>query len=218
MSLERITLTHVRIPLNAPFRISNGEVTEKDGILVRVDAGGITGVGEASPMSGSFYSDDTPGSVWKFLSERLVPAAIASKADSVASINRLLDRTGGSPFARAGLETAYWDIEARASGRPLYEILGGYNVALESGLAIGITKGIPALLETIEKHLADGYRRVKITIQPGMGRRPTRGDTAAVRGHPPHCRRQRCVHPQRHRAPSDARCVRTPDDRAAPSP
>ncbi|HTY59815.1 MAG TPA: o-succinylbenzoate synthase [Bacteroidota bacterium] len=167
MSLERITLTHVRVPLVAPFRISNGEVSEKDGILVRVDAGGVSGVGEASPMAGSFYSDDTPESVWKFLSERLIPAALSAKADSVASINRLLDRTGGSPFARAGLETAYWDIEAQTSGKPLYEILGGFSVPVESGLAVGITKGIPELLETIEKHLADGYRRVKIMIQPG---------------------------------------------------
>jgi O-succinylbenzoate synthase len=118
-------------------------------------------------MSGTFYSDDTPESVWKFLTERLVPAALDAKADSVASINRLLDRTGGSPFARAGLETAFWDIEARAAGKPLYEILGGYNVSVESGLAVGITKGIPALLETMEKHLADGYRSVKIKIQPG---------------------------------------------------
>jgi O-succinylbenzoate synthase len=167
MSLERITLTHVRIPLVEPFRISNGEVSEKDGILVRVDAGGLAGMGEASPMSGSFYSDDTPASVWKFLVDRLIPAALAAKADSVVAINRVLNRTGGSPFARAGLETAFWDLEARSAGKPLYELLGGYNVPLESGLTVGITAGIPALVATIEKYLADGYRRVKIKIQPG---------------------------------------------------
>ena len=99
MKVERITLTHVRIPLLEPFRISNGEVSEKDGILVRVDAGGLFGMGEASPMSGSFYSDDTPASVWKFLSEKLIPAALGAKADSVAAINRVLDRTGGSSAA-----------------------------------------------------------------------------------------------------------------------
>jgi O-succinylbenzoate synthase len=167
MKIERITLTHVRIPLLEPFRISNGEVSEKDGILVRVEAGGIAGTGEASPMAGTFYSDDTPASVWKFLTERLIPAAFAAKAVSVASINRVLDRAGGSPFARAGLETAFWDLEARAAGKPLYEALGGYNVPVESGLAVGITKGIPALIATIEKYLAEGYKRVKIKIEPG---------------------------------------------------
>jgi O-succinylbenzoate synthase len=167
MSLERITLTHIRVPLLEPFRISNGEVSEKDAILVRVDAGGLAGMGEASPMSGSFYSDDTPASVWKFLADRLIPAAFAADADSVAAINRVLHRCGGSPFARAGLETAFWDLEARSAGKPLYELLGGYNVPLESGLAVGIMAGIPALIATIEKYMAEGYKRVKIKIQPG---------------------------------------------------
>jgi O-succinylbenzoate synthase len=167
MNVERITLTHVRIPFVTPFRNSNGEVSEKDGLLVRVDAGGLAGTGEASPMSGSFYSDDTPASVWKFMADRLIPAALAAKADSVVSINRVLQRTGGSPFARAGLETAFWDLEARAAGKPLYELLGGYNVPVESGLAVGIMTGIPALIAAIEKHLAEGYKRVKIKIQPG---------------------------------------------------
>ena len=41
MKIERITLTHVRIPLVEPFKISNGEVSEKDGILVGVASEGI---------------------------------------------------------------------------------------------------------------------------------------------------------------------------------
>jgi O-succinylbenzoate synthase len=167
MRLERITLTHVSIPLLEPLRIASGEVSEKDGLLLRVEAGGIAGVGEASPMSGTFYSEETPESVWKFLSERLIPAAIAAGADSVSAINRVLDRAGGSPCARAALETAFWDLEARAAGKPLYDLLGGYNVPVESGLAVGITRGIPALIGTIEKYLAEGYRRVKMAIQPG---------------------------------------------------
>jgi L-alanine-DL-glutamate epimerase-like enolase superfamily enzyme len=101
MRLERITLTHVSIPLLEPLRIASGEVSEKDGLLLRVEAGGIAGVGEASPMSGTFYSEETPESVWKFLSERLIPAAIAAGADSVSAINRVLDRAGGSPRVHA---------------------------------------------------------------------------------------------------------------------
>jgi O-succinylbenzoate synthase len=167
MKIDRIILTHVSIPLLEPFRISNGEVTEKDGIIVRVCAEGLIGVGEASPMGGSFYSDDTPASVWKFLTERLVPALLSSKAASVDEVNRLLRKVGGSPFARAGLETAFWDLEAQQAGKPLYETLGGFNVPLESGLAVGIYPDLPALITAIEKYLAEGYSRLKIKIQPG---------------------------------------------------
>ena len=50
MLIERITMTHVRIPLVEPFRISSGVVAEKDGIVLRVQANGLLGYGEASPM------------------------------------------------------------------------------------------------------------------------------------------------------------------------
>ena len=36
MSIERVTLTHVRVPLAGPFLISNGVVAEKDGVPARV--------------------------------------------------------------------------------------------------------------------------------------------------------------------------------------
>jgi o-succinylbenzoate synthase len=172
MKVERITLTHVRIPLVEPFRISNGEVKEKDGIIVRVYAEGQVGTGEASPMSGSFYSDDTPESVWLLLTESFIPAVFAARAGSVEEVNHLLADLKGSPFARAGLETAFWDLEAQAAGQPLYDLLGGENLPLESGLAVGIYPDLCGLIGTIEKHLAEGYKRVKIKIQPGWDIEP----------------------------------------------
>ena len=41
MRIEKIHLTHVRVPLVEPFRISNGEVKEKDGIIVGVYSDGL---------------------------------------------------------------------------------------------------------------------------------------------------------------------------------
>jgi O-succinylbenzoate synthase len=52
MKIDQIILTHVRVPLTEPFKISNGEITEKDAILVGVHSEGLVGYGESSPMSG----------------------------------------------------------------------------------------------------------------------------------------------------------------------
>jgi hypothetical protein len=41
MSIVRVTLTHIRVPLVEPSRISNGVVAEKGGILVTIAADGI---------------------------------------------------------------------------------------------------------------------------------------------------------------------------------
>ncbi len=172
MKIERVRLTHVRIPLVEPFKISNGVVNEKDGIIVRVYSGGLVGVGEASPMAGSFYSDETPDSTWDNLSKTLVPLLKQGQPSSVEEVNALLDRAGRNFYARAGIETAFWDLQSQREGVPLYKALGGTRDEIESGLAVGIYPTIKELLAAIERYLKEGYKRVKIKIQPGWDMEP----------------------------------------------
>lgn len=174
MRIERVTLTHVRIPLVEPFRISNGVVAEKDGIIVAVSADGLTGIGEASPMSGSFYSGDTPESTWDDLRQKIVPAILADQPGSVDAVNGLLSASGANPFGRAGVETAFWDLEAQRTDQPLHQMLGCRRTSVASGLAVGIYPTIADLLAAIGRYIADGYTRVKIKIQPGWDVEPLR--------------------------------------------
>lgn len=162
MMIKNVTLTHVRIPLVEPFRISSGAIAEKDGIVVRVETEEFIGYGESSPMSGTFYSSDTPESCWRDLREHLIPPLIGKPFESVS-----IGTMAGSNFAKAGIETALWDIEAQRQGKPLYELLGGTAKSVESGLAVGLYDDVSDLLRTIEKYLSDGYKRVKIKIERG---------------------------------------------------
>jgi o-succinylbenzoate synthase len=159
--IKKITLTHVRIPLVEPFRISSGAIAEKDGIVVRVEAGDYVGYGESSPMSGTFYSSDTPESCWSDLRE-LSPSLIGKTLKSAS-----IDTLPGSNFAKVGIETALWDIESKRQGKPLSELLGGIEKPVESGLAVGLYDDVRDLLRTIERYLTDGYKRVKIKIERG---------------------------------------------------
>lgn len=174
MNIERIVLTHVRIPLREPFRISNGSISEKDAIIVAVQSDGVTGYGEASPMAGSFYSDDTPDSTWKHLVEVLAPRVLDTNPSGIDEVNSLLDRLGGNAFARAGIETAVWDLTARMSGKPLAALLDGKRIEVESGLAVGIYPSIGLLLAAIDGYMKEGYWRVKIKIEKGWDVEPLR--------------------------------------------
>jgi O-succinylbenzoate synthase len=87
-------------------------------------------------------------------------------------VNSLLDQTKGNAFAKAGIETAFWDLEAQKRNQSLSTLLGGNSGPVESGLAVGIYPTIQALLLAIEKHLVEGYKRVKIKIQPGWDVKP----------------------------------------------
>lgn len=170
--VTRISLTWVRIPLHEPFRISNGVVAEKDGIVVALSSDGLTGYGESSPMAGSFYSADTPESCWLQLTSSLAPRLLNREFSSLDDACAWLDQLEGSNFAKVGLETAFWDLEAQRRGIPLHQLLAeaaGETARAEaaSGLAVGLYDTTAALCRAIARYLPDGYRRVKIKISRG---------------------------------------------------
>ena len=77
-------------------------------------------------------------------------------------------------MAKAGVETAIWDAEAKQKNVPLAKLLGGTREEISSGVSIGIQPGIPELLAKVEKELAAGYQRIKIKIMPGSDIEPAR--------------------------------------------
>lgn len=176
--VKRITLHHVRVPLREPFRISSGVVAEKDAILVEVEtSGGVIGWGEASPMSGPFYSEDTPESTWTALNEKLIPLVLQERVVDAPRFFVRLREVPGEAFAKAGLEGALWDAHALALKMPLHHLFGANARSVPSGVAIGIHDTVDELLRRVERYVGEGYRRVKIKIQPGWDVEPV----AAVR-------------------------------------
>jgi O-succinylbenzoate synthase len=172
-AIGRVQLTHLQIPFKESFRISGGAVSIKDAILVAVETeGGAVGLGECSPMASTFgYSPDTPEGCWTDLVERIIPELLGHAAGSEEEIAGLASGWSGSRFAVAGAETALWDLLGQARHESIAEMLGAtadrIDSGVESGLAVGLYPTIVELLRVIERHLDEGYRRVKIKIEPG---------------------------------------------------
>jgi O-succinylbenzoate synthase len=178
LAVKSVALHRVRVPLNEPFRISNGVVAEKEAILVELNtADGAVGWGEASPMSGSFYSTDTPDSSWSTLKDQFIPALFSRGPIDPTQVHRLLGEYTGDAFARAGIEGACWDAYAQVRQIPLHELLGIERRPVPSGVAIGIFDTIDELIDRVRRYVIEGYQRVKIKIQPDWDVEPV----AAVR-------------------------------------
>ncbi|MEO8128868.1 MAG: o-succinylbenzoate synthase, partial [Bryobacteraceae bacterium] len=167
MKIESAVITHVRVPLVEPFRISSGAVAAKDGIVVALHSDGLTGYGESSPMSGSFYSGDTPAKSWDELCSVVLPAIVGQTFEGPEDWNAALDKLPAGNFTKTGVETAFWDIAAQQKGQPLHEMLGGTAAYVKSGLAVGLYDDLSDMLRAVERYLADGYHRVKLKIEPG---------------------------------------------------
>jgi O-succinylbenzoate synthase len=76
-------------------------------------------------------------------------------------------RIRGHRMAKAALENAVWDAEARQKQQPLWKLLGGSRQKIACGVSIGIQDSPEQLLQKIETELAAGYRRIKIKVKPG---------------------------------------------------
>jgi o-succinylbenzoate synthase len=179
LKIDRAILRRVHVPMREPFRISNGIVRDKESIVIELYSGDRVGYGEASPMSGSFYSSETPESTWNALANDLVPDLLPRTITNPVEYAELLDGYMREPFARAGMECAMWDLFAASLGTTIRELLGAPSGNIASGLAVGIYDSIEELLECIALYLPDGYQRVKIKIAPGWDIEPL----TAIRKH-----------------------------------
>lgn len=175
MRIAAVELFRVQLPLVAAFRTFTGTETVRDALLLRVEgAAGEEGWGECVASTEPRYSSEFNDAVLLVLRDLLVPRLLASTRTSGAAVAALLADVRGHRMAKAALETAVLDAELRASGVPLARHLGGVRTEVVAGVAVGIAPTVPQLLDTVGRHLEEGYRRVKLKIEPGWDLEPVR--------------------------------------------
>ncbi len=168
MRIERIVLRHIRLPLLHPFETSVGRTTERQIILVHLrDADGVEGWGECVAGEEPTYSEEWTETAWPTLQHILAPLLVGYELESAGHCEDLFEHIRGNPMAKAALETACWDLEARRLNVPLAQLLGGSRAEIASGVSIGLQPSIDALLAKIAHELESGYQRIKIKIKPG---------------------------------------------------
>ena len=191
MPIVRIELYELSLPLLEPFIISGGAMTVRRSLVVVLhDDQGNRGYGESPPFELPFYSEETLAGARDLLERVLIPRVMKAAVESPADVDAAL-RLGirGNPFARAGLETAAWDLEAAQQKTGLAALLAERcGVKPASAISCGVALGIPAdrstetLRRWIDEALARGYRRVKIKVAPGWDALPVGAARDAMAG------------------------------------
>ena len=169
MRIREIELRLIALPLVRPFRTSFGEATEKECILVRVVTDDAEGWGECVCDREPDFSAEFNGGAWLVLRDHLAPRLFrTSGIAGAAALDEVFAGVRGNPMAKAALVNAVLDAELRTAGVSLASWLGADRARLACGVSVGITPTTDALLEQVEGYLADGYRRIKLKIAPGV--------------------------------------------------
>ena len=167
MRIDRVTLREIRMPLVHYFETSFGRTTERNIVLVEIDAEGTKAWGECVAGEHPFYSEESYETAWYVLKEYFAPAVIGKQIESARAVPALLQRVRGHRMAKAALENAAWEAEAMQKKIPLWKLIGGTRSEIDCGVSIGIQDTVDQLLAKIETELAAGYQRIKVKCKPG---------------------------------------------------
>ncbi len=168
LQLERLELREIELPLKSPFETSFGRTTRRRILIVRVfDKGGASGYGECVAGENPFYNHETIDTAWLMTSRYVAPLMAAARIESAAQVSLALASIRENRMAKAGVEAAVWDLEAKLSQKPLWQQIGGTRDEITCGVSIGLQSSTEALLDKVSREIESGYQRIKIKIKPG---------------------------------------------------
>jgi o-succinylbenzoate synthase len=166
--VRAVELRLVGLPLVRPFRTSFGTSTQKVCVLARVETREAEGWGECVADIDPSFSEEFNEGVWLVLRDFLVPALLAAGDVAPESLDAVFAFVRGNPMAKATLVNAVLDAELRATDRSLAAYLGGVLDRVACGVSVGITSTTDELLDQVAGYLDEGYRRIKLKIEPGL--------------------------------------------------
>ena len=166
MKISKINVYQVDLPLKeGRYSWSNGNFVEVfDSTVVEIITDdGLIGVAECCPL-GSAYLPSFALGVRAGLAE-LVPHLIGQDPLNIGHINRLMDAAlRGHPYAKAPIDIACWDLLGKATGLPVFTLLGG---AAQDDVVLyrAISQEAPEqMAKKIELYASEGYTKFQLKV------------------------------------------------------
>jgi O-succinylbenzoate synthase len=167
MRIDRIDLFHVRMPLIYPWRTAYGEDADIEAVLCRMTSGSVEAWGESSPLAAPCYSPEWAGGVFAVCKQWLAPQLLHHDVTSGDDLQQRLSLFKGNSFAKAVLDTAWWNLHSRLENKPLHRLLGGTRDIVPVGADFGVMDSIDDLLAAIGPAVEEKFPRVKLKFRPG---------------------------------------------------
>ena len=169
MKLDRVDAYLARFPLKKPYRMADSPIEYFDTVLVRMQSGGLSGWGEVFPGNEPLLTSAWSASVYACLKDSLLPRLESNlTVDSAESLVERLQKLQGNRHAKAALDFAWWDLDAKMKKQPLHKILGGVaGKDIEIGLSFDRFASPDDFLDEVKQAVDDGFRRLTLKIRPG---------------------------------------------------
>ena len=167
MKIDRVDIREIRMRLREPFEVSTGFTRDRRVLLVALHSDGIVAWGECVAGETPDYSYETTDTAWSILTDLILPRVAGAVMESSADLLPVFEGIRGHPMARAAVEMAAWDLEAKAGGHSLASLVGGVRDSVPVGVSIGLQGPAEELHRKVVDYIEQGYQRIKVKIKPG---------------------------------------------------
>lgn len=169
LTISRIAMREIRLPLKEPFRISSGVVSERRIPLLELHhPDGSSTWSECVAGEYPNYSPETIDTAWLAIEEWLAPKVLGRRFDHPREVHAVLQQdVRGHEMAKAAIEMGTWALFAELTGSSLAQLVGGVQRRVPVGISLGIQSDPDALVRRARAAAAEGYRKIKIKIMPG---------------------------------------------------
>ena len=170
VKIDRVELREIRMPLREPFQTSTGVSHDRRVLLVALHSGGIAAWGECVAGETPAYSYETTDTAWSILTGLILPRVSGTVMESSTDLLPVFEGIRGHPMARAAVEMAAWDLEAKAGGLSLASLIGGVRDSVPVGVSIGLQRTDEELHRKVADYLGGGVWTHQGQNQAGAGR------------------------------------------------
>jgi O-succinylbenzoate synthase len=148
------------------LKISSASI---DSVLVRLDAGGLFGWGEAAVPPAPLESEQWTGATIAFIEQRLAPEIVGRDISSAQSLTELTSQYRGHSLAKGAVDCAWHDLAARQAGKPLWEFLGATGREVQFVAPFGVRESIDGLMAELALAVDGGLTEATLKLRPGWG-------------------------------------------------
>jgi L-alanine-DL-glutamate epimerase-like enolase superfamily enzyme len=164
MLLEELEVIPYSLPFREPYVTARGELSERNLILVRIRGEGLEGLGETAALAlrGGIRID----TIIAEIKDRCWPALLDGGVDPAriwSAIARCRNR-GASAQALAAVDIALHDLVGRASGDPVWRLLGAEEAKPVDCNATLPAANPAATRKMAEDWRAEGFRTFKLKV------------------------------------------------------
>jgi O-succinylbenzoate synthase len=177
MIVSALELFHVAVSDSGRER-NSPIAAPREAVLVRIFAhdenaiGGATdleGWGEATADAAPTASEEWAGGAYAFLARHLAPLVIAEQITAPTELAAVTAKFRSQSAAKCAFDVALYDLAAKASGEPLWKLLGGADAPINLHRALGGHDSVDELIAQLERQSALGQSAFTLQLAPGWG-------------------------------------------------